>query len=264
MILELEKAKKLKSKLRKGECCLGAQIALSDPSIVEIFGRAGFDWIVVDTEHAPQNLSTVRCMLQSAVSTSAVPLIRPLRLDSDEIRRYLDMGSPGVLCPFIDSGEEATKLVQACRYPPEGIRGYGPRRAGVFGFDSTEYLAQANEAMCCVPIIESKEAIDRIDEIVSVSGIDAIVIGPMDLSISLGCYMEFGSAVYEGAIKKARAACGKYGKAMGTGCYSLEHAQRCIADGDQMLLVAGDDQFVAAESRRYIAELRKVAVGAVL
>jgi len=117
-------------------------------------------------------------MLQAAAHTDAVLLARPLRFDADEIRRLLDLGSPGVLCPFINSGDEATKLVQACRYPPAGIRGYGPRRAGVYGFDGDQYFQEANDAMIITGIIESAQAIENIDDIVKVDGFDGVTIGP--------------------------------------------------------------------------------------
>lgn len=256
MINEIEKAIHLKAKLRSGDCCIGAQIALSDPAIAEIFGRAGFDWMVVDTEHAANSIETVKVMLQAAAATPAVLLARPLRLDPDEIRRFLDIGSPGVLCPFINSGSEATRLVEACRYPPFGIRGWSPRRASVYGFDADEYLEKASDAMLCVPIIESVQAVERIDEIVSVDGIDAVTVGPMDLSMSLGCFKNFQDEIYINAVEAVRTACRRHGKAMGTGCYSLEHARACASQGDGLLLIAGDDGYLASESRRCIAELR--------
>ena len=104
MISEIEKAKKLKARLRAGEVCLGAQVAFSDPAVAEILGHAGYDWLVVDTEHSANSRATVRAMLQAGAATNAVVLARPLRFDADEIRRFLDLGSPGVLCPFINSG----------------------------------------------------------------------------------------------------------------------------------------------------------------
>jgi len=257
MIHELEKARTFKAKLRAGEVCIGAQLALSDPAVAEIFGRAGYDWLVVDTEHAANNNLTVRNMLQAAVHTPAVLLARPLRLDADEIRHFLDLGSPGVLCPFINTGEEARRLVQACRYPPAGIRGYGPRRAGVYGFDADEYFHRANDDVICIPIIESKDGVENIEAIVSVDGIDGVVIGLMDLSISLGIFKEFEHPAYLSAVERVKTACRKHKKAMGTACYSYEHAVQCMAQGYSLLLVGGDDQFMVAEARRWLESLRK-------
>jgi 2-keto-3-deoxy-L-rhamnonate aldolase RhmA len=227
-----------------------------DPAIAEIFGRAGFDWLSIDTEHNAHTTLTVRSMLQAALHTPAVVLVRPLRLDPDEIRRFLDLGSPGVFCPFINNHEDASRLVQACRYAPAGIRGYGPYRASSYGFDSEEYFSQANDAMICIPIVESNEAIENIEDIVSVDGIEGVVVGPMDLSISLGCFKKFEDDTYLAAVEKVRKACKKYAKAMGTGCTSLEHAKQCAEKGDTLLLLAGDDVFLAREATRCLKLLR--------
>jgi 2-keto-3-deoxy-L-rhamnonate aldolase RhmA len=257
LILELEKARKLKAKLRAGEPCIGAQIGLSDPAIAEIFGAAGYDWFDIDTEHSANNTVTVQAMLQAAAHTKAAVLARPLRLDPDEIRRFLDLGAQGILCPFVNTGEEARQLVQACRYPPAGIRGYGPRRAGVYGLSSDEYFHQANEALLCIPIIESREAVQNIEAIVSVDGIDAVCIGPVDFSISLGIYKRFDDPIYWAAAEQVRQACRKHRKAMGTGCPSLEHAQRCLTAGDVFLMAGGDEGFLMSESRRWLETLQK-------
>ncbi len=256
MTPSLAKAINFKAKLQRGDVCLGAQIALHDAAVAEIFGRAGFDWLVIDTEHTASDRLMVRAMLQATEHTPAVTLARPLRLDADEIRRFLDLGSPGVLCPFINNGEEAKCFVQACRYPPAGSRGYGPRRAGMYGFDADEYFHAANAAMICIPIIESRDAVENIEEIVATDGIDGVCIGPMDLSISLGCFKEFQSADYLGAVERVRQACERYKKAMGTASHSMEHARLCVEQGVQILLVGGDDAFLASESARWLKALR--------
>lgn len=256
MIPEVEKARKLKERLRRGEPCFGGQIALADPVIAEIFGRAGYDWVIVDAEHAPLSPALIRAMLQAGLHTPAIVMARCLRLDPDGIRQYLDIGSPGVVCPFINTRDEAETLVRSCRYPPAGTRGYGPRRAGVFGFDADEYYSVANETVLSIPMIESQKALDNIEDIVSVDGVDAVLIGPMDLSISLGIMGKFENPRYAGAEDHVRKACKKHGKAMGTACYSLEHAKKCASLGDALLLIGGDDHFVSSEARRIMTTLR--------
>lgn len=257
MIRELEKASRFKEKIKSGKSCLGAQIAMTDPAIVEIFARAGYDWLVIDTEHSVHNTASMRAMLQAANHTESIVLARPLRLDNDEIRRFLDLGAQGILCPFINTGEEAQQLVRACRYPPAGIRGYGPRRAGVYGFDADEYFQNANQSLLCIPIIESQLGVENIEAIVGVDGIDGVTIGPMDLSISLGVFKDFDHPRYLEAVRQVADACRKFGKAMGTGCYSLEHAKRCVEARDVLLLAGGDDAFLASESRRWLEVLQK-------
>jgi 2-keto-3-deoxy-L-rhamnonate aldolase RhmA len=256
MIRELEKAQALKKRLREGELAIGAQVELADPAVVEILGRAGYDWLVIDAEHTPHGSESMQAMLQAGVHGDAVVLARPLRFDADMIRHYLDLGSPGVLCPFIEGGAEAQSLVNACRYPPAGIRGYGPRRAGVYGFDAGEYFEIANESLLCIPMIESQRAVDAIDEIVAVDGIDAVCIGPMDMSINLGVYRDFEDERYVQAVDTVRQACKRHGKAMGTGTYSLDHARACRDSGDQLLLALVDDQALRDGAVATVAALR--------
>jgi 4-hydroxy-2-oxoheptanedioate aldolase len=242
MIRELEKARALRARIQTCGLTIAAQISLADPSVVEILARAGVDVLVIDAEHSPHGPEGVRAMLQAGVATDAVVLARSLRFDPDLIRLYLDLGSPGVVCPFIETAEQAQLLVNACRYPPEGTRGYGPRRAGGYGFDAAEYFDLANDSMVCIPIIESERAVNNIDEILAVDGIDVVCIGPVDLSISLGVFMRYDSERYQQAETTVREACRRHGKAMGTGAYSREHAIAARDAGDCFLLALGDDQ----------------------
>ena len=146
--------------------------------------------------------------------------------------------------------------MDACRYPPAGVRGYGPRRAHGYGFDALEYFELANDSMVCIPIIESEKAVRNINEIVAVDGIDGVSIGPMDLSISLGVFRQFEHPRYVQAVEAIRAACTLHGKAMGTGCYSLDHAVDCRNEGDPLLLVLVDDQALRQGAVATIAALR--------
>lgn len=239
MTSELEKARSLRKKLLGGQMALGTQIALRDPTVVEIFGRAGFDWLVINTEHSAHSIETVKAMLQAGVHTEAVVLVRPLRLDPRKIQLYLDLGSPGVLCPFIEDGASARALVDATRYPPDGSRGYGPRRASGYGFDGEAYFRDANESMLCIPIIESRTGVENIDNIVSVDGIDGVTIGPADLSIDLGVFGQYESDRYLRAVDRVRHACSRHGK----------------ASGDTLLLVGGDDLALRESATAMIAAL---------
>lgn len=256
VIRELEKARALKGRLQTGGLTIAAQVELSDASVVEILARAGYDLLVVDAEHAAHGLHNMQAMLQAGVAGDAVVLARPLKLDADLIRQYLDLGSPGVICPFIESGAQAQLLVDSCRYPPAGIRGYGPSRAGGHGADAAEYFERANESMLCIPIIESESAVANIDEIVAVDGIDAVCIGPVDLSISLSVFQQYESERYLQAIATVRAACERHGKAMGTGAYSLDHGRASRDAGIQLLLALSDDQALRQVATATLAALR--------
>ena len=147
MLRELEKARAMKERLKAGDLTVGAQLSLEDSAVVEIFGRAGYDYVLVDAEHGAATPQVMKSMLQAGQHTDTVVLARAMRLDAELVRLYLDLGSPGVACPFIEDASQAQHLVDSCRYPPKGIRGYGPRRAGNYGFDADEYFEQADESM---------------------------------------------------------------------------------------------------------------------
>jgi 2-keto-3-deoxy-L-rhamnonate aldolase RhmA len=255
MRVELEKARNLRSRLESGHSCVGAQASLIDPTVMEIFGAAGFDWIAIDTEHGAHSPVSVRAMLQAAAHTDAVAIVRVLRLDGREIGRMLDIGAGGILCPFINTEDDARALVAATRYPPEGTRSYGPRRAGGFGLEQADHMTIVREALICMAMIESTAAVTNIEQIIAVDGITGVVIGPLDLSIDLGVSADFGAVPYVEAIAKVREACRAHGTPMGIGCASLEQAKEVVQPGDQLLLVGGDDLAIASEARRTVAAL---------
>lgn len=255
MRVELEKARNLRSRLDAGHSCVGTQASLIDPSVMEIFGAAGFDWIAIDTEHGAHSPVSVRAMLQAAAHTGAVAIVRVLRLDGREIGHMLDLGAGGILCPFIDTAEQARDLVAATRYPPEGTRSYGPRRAGGFGLEQADHMTLVGEAVICLAMIESEAAVANIEQIIAVDGITGVVVGPLDLSIDLGVPGDFSAVSYVAAIAKVREACREHGTPMGIGCASLEQASEVVQPGDQLLLVGGDDLAIASEARRTVAAL---------
>ncbi len=194
MTLELEKAKALKKRLRRRRRrSWRHRSSLNDPAVVEILGDVGFDVLVIDAEHSPHGPENMQAMLQAGLASDAVVLARPLRLDPDLIRLYLDLGSPGVICPFIETRAEAELLVSACRYPPSGTRGYGPRRAGRYGAEASDLILRSVQMipMLCIPIIESRsEAVENIPDGRSSSRSTEpyrapSVSDPVDLSISL-------------------------------------------------------------------------------
>jgi 2-keto-3-deoxy-L-rhamnonate aldolase RhmA len=252
---ELEKARFLRTRLDRGEASLGTQAALLDPAVMEIFGAAGFDWIAIDTEHAAHSAVTVRAMLQAAAHTAAVAIVRLLRLSEAEIGRMLDLGAGGVLCPFINTAEQARLLVASSRYPPHGTRSWGPRRAAGYGVEVGDYETLVNEAVICLAMIETAEAVANIEEIAAVEGLTGVVVGPIDLSISLGAREEYDSDRYLEAVAAVREACGAVGLPMGVGCSGIDQTERFVQPGDRLLLVGGDDLAVAGAARAIVAAM---------
>jgi 4-hydroxy-2-oxoheptanedioate aldolase len=256
MLRALQKAKNLKDRIYAGEPVLGTQLGLQDAASMEIFGRAGFDWASVDTEHTAQSLTSVQAMMQAALGWDVVPFVRPLIFDHDEIRRFLDIGASGLLCPFIETAEQAKRLVDACRYPPRGKRGWNPSRASVFHMADDEYMAAYEESLIVLIIIESRLGAQNAEEILAVDGIDGVTVGPMDLSMDLGVFRQWDDPSYLAAVEQIRAGALATGKAFGSGVYDEASARRAIANKETLLLSLGDIAVLANGAARLGADLR--------
>lgn len=204
----------LKEKLKKGDPVIGTFVEIGHPDITEWLSRLGFDWILLDAEHGPLGYETLQRMMQSMKGSGCVPIVRPQWNDPVVIKRVLDIGAYGVLIPWVNSRDEAEKAVQACKYPPQGIRGYGPRRAAMLDPD---YFRTANEQLLITVQVETQTALDNLDEILSVEGIDACYIGPYDLSCSLGFGIppKWDDARYLAAFDRVLVSARQHGKAAG-------------------------------------------------
>lgn len=231
----------LKEKLQKGQVVIGTFVGLGHPDVTESLSRLGFDWLVIDGEHAPLGFETMQRMMQAMNGTNCTPLVRPQWNDMVIIKRVLDIGAHGVLVPWVNTKEEAEYAVRACKYPPEGLRGYGPRRAALFDPD---YLKTANDEILVVAQIETQKAISNLDDILSVKGIDACYIGPLDLSLSFGFYgPQWDNPQYIDAFDKVLAAAKKWGKPAGMWTYQ-ENIQWAIEKGFTLNTVDSADIFL--------------------
>jgi 4-hydroxy-2-oxoheptanedioate aldolase len=163
---------------------LGGWLTVPSSVSAEIMAHAGFDWICVDMQHGLIDYAQMVHMLQGISSTQAVPLVRVPRNEPGIIGKSLDAGAWGIIVPMVNSRQEAEEAVAACRYAPLGIRSYGPLRANYSsGFD---YFDRANSEVTCIVMVETQVAVDNVEEIVSVPGVDAVYVGPADLSVTLG------------------------------------------------------------------------------
>ncbi|MCK4318211.1 4-hydroxy-2-oxo-heptane-1,7-dioate aldolase [Candidatus Bathyarchaeota archaeon] len=174
----------LKRRLKADEQLYGTWITLEAPMVSEMMSTLGFDYFVIDTEHAPLDMRTAQTLMQAMhPTTKTTPIIRVWWNDIVAIKRALDVGAYGVLVPWVNNKEEAELAVKATRYAPDGLRGCGPRRAAMFDPD---YFKTADEEIAVIVQIETKEAVANIEDICSVEGVDATYIGPADLSASHG------------------------------------------------------------------------------
>ena len=250
---------RLKTLLRDEKPAFGIQLRFGSPAIAELAGLVGYDWILLDTEHAPQTPTKVQSQIQAICNTPATPIVRVTRTDPDLIKLYLDMGAMGVVVPFVNTPEEAKIGADACRYPPRGTRGWGPHRASNYGLNDEDYTATIDDVVQYIPILESAEAIENIDEILEVEGVDGCIVGPVDLCISLGIPFQFEHPKYLDALRLVRKAGQDSGKPVGhpiIGCSSdKEKIRQQIAEGVRLMLIGGDEGFLRDTLRSSIDEL---------
>ncbi len=176
----------LKRRLQAREVTIGAWISFAESAVAEIMAGTGFDWILIDTEHAPFSPEGLQTVLTAFNGRESVPIVRVPWNNPAVIKQALDLGAGGVLVPMVNTPDEGPAAVASCPYPPEGIRGFGPRRASDYYRRVAEYVASANESVIVALQIEHIEAIKSIADIAAVPGIDVICLGPNDLSGSMG------------------------------------------------------------------------------
>jgi 2-keto-3-deoxy-L-rhamnonate aldolase RhmA len=190
----------LKRRLKKDEQVYGTWITVESPMCTEMMSSLGFDYFVIDTEHAPLDILTAQTLMQAIRPDSkTTPIVRVWWNDIVAIKRALDVGAYGVLIPWVNNKKEAELAVKATKYAPEGLRGCGPRRAAMF---DPEYLKTADEEIIVIAQIETKEAVQNIEDICSVDGLDATYIGPADLSASYGHLGDMSNPEVQDAIDK--------------------------------------------------------------
>jgi len=236
-----------KKSLKEGRAQIGVWSTIPSPYVSELIAGAGYDWVLLDTEHTPTDVPLMLSQLQATAAAQPAQgmlpthaVVRPAWNDPVLIKRYLDIGAQTLLLPFVQNAAEAQAAVQATRYPAGGIRGMGgSTRASNFG-RTAHYVARAAEELCVLVQVETAEALEQIEAIAAVEGIDGIFIGPADLSASLGYpgranHPEVSKAI-DDAIRRIRAA----GKAPGILMVDEVRARECLELGAQFVAVALD------------------------
>jgi len=228
-----------RSRLLHGELLVGTLITLSSSEVMEILAGVGFDWLFLDLEHTAMDARAAQTLLQAAGGRVDCVLRVPLN-DEIWIKKALDTGAAGVMIPQVNSAEEARKAVRFCKYPPVGGRSAGLARAQGYGEKLQEYLDTANEATAVIVQIEHIEAVRNIEGILSVEGIDAIFVGPYDLSGSMGLPGQVEHPEVQGVIERVREACLRMRKPLGIFTISTERALRFIQEGYRLMAVGVD------------------------
>jgi 4-hydroxy-2-oxoheptanedioate aldolase len=222
----------------------------------EVMAHAGWDSLVIDVQHGAMDFEDALVMMQAISTTQTVPLARVPWNDPGLIMKLLDAGCYGIICPMTNNREEVERFVGACRYPPAGYRSYGPFRASLYG--GPDYPEHADEAVVTMAMIETAEALSNLDDIMSVPGLDAVLVGPADLGLSLGLGAEVDRDEPEivEAIDRVIESARRHGVAPAIFTGSPAYARQMIGKGFQFVSVATDARILASGSEGIVDEVR--------
>jgi 2-keto-3-deoxy-L-rhamnonate aldolase RhmA len=245
-----------KTRLKRREVLLGPIVTLGSTEVAEILSKAGFDWLWIEMEHAPNGLARVQEMIQAA--GGRVPcLVRAPWNDAVWIKRILDTGCDGIVIPQIRNAAEAREAVSSCKYPPDGTRSVGIARAQGYGMTLQDYIEHANDRLITVLQAEHIDAANNIESILDVSGFDALLIGPYDLSASMGIKGQISDPDVQEAIRKIKAACSDRHIPIGIFAVDAEVAKNQINSGCTLIALGVDTMYLWKSAKQVIADLRK-------
>ena len=238
----------------------GSWLNTASPVVAEIMSAAGFDFLVVDAEHSAVDIKDCQKLFQAIRSGNpeCKPMVRMPGNAYRETKRYLDAGAMGVIAPLVNTKEEAERLVWSAKYPPLGERGVGYGRSHGYGFAFDEYMQTANEDTFVCVQIEHIRAVENIDDIFSVKGIDAAFIGPYDLTASMGITAQFGHPDYEKAVQTILNKCREYGLMAGIHVVQPDpdEVKRRIDEGFTMIAYSLDITMIGKACREGLREIR--------
>ena len=240
--------------LRAGQKQIGLWVGLADANAAELLATCGFDWLLFDGEHAPNDVRAVLDQLRATAPYPAHPIVRPVRGEASLIKQYLDVGAQTLLVPMIDTPEQATQMVQAMRYAPDGIRGMGAALARASRWNQVEdYVNRANDEMCLLVQAETALAMRNLRQIAEVDGVDGVFFGPADLSASMGYrgqpnHPDVQQAIL-GGIQTVRAA----GKAAGVLMANRQLAQTYL-DAGALFVAVGVDTTLLVQAASALAQ----------
>lgn len=243
-----------RERLRRGDPLIGTIVALPAPEAVEVLAAAGFDWLFLDAEHSPLSPADVQRMVMAA---GRVPCV--VRLPANDevfIKQTLDAGAAGLIVPMVNSASEAASIVKRAKYPPQGVRGVGTSRALGYGYGIADYVARANLETAVIVQAEHIDAVNAIDDIVAVPGLDGIFVGPFDLSASMGLPGQVNEPTVVAAIEKVAAAAKQANLPLGYFGVGPETVQPWMARGFSFVACGVDLMMLGQKSREIVAALR--------
>jgi 4-hydroxy-2-oxoheptanedioate aldolase len=241
---------------KTGKAAVNAWLMLPDSFSAETMAHQGWDSLTIDLQHGLIDYQAMISILQAISTTNTVPVVRVPWLEPGILMKALDAGAYGVICPMVSTRDEAQRLVSYTHYPPRGARSFGPVRAALYG--GGDYAQHANDTILAFAMIETAQALDNLDEILSVEGLDAIYIGPSDLSLALGCPPDFDdpdakvAQAIDHVLERARA----HGVVAGIHNGTPEAALKRIAKGFQFVTVSTDVRLLATGAQQALARMR--------
>lgn len=244
-----------RARLLRRDTMIGAMVTLPTPATAEILADAGFDWFFIDGEHGPLETPQILSILQ-AVGHRVPCVVRVPVGDEAPIKRVLDLGASGIIVPQVNSAEHAAAIVRYARYAPLGQRGVGLARAHGYGMRFQEYIETANDQVAVIVQAEHADAVDNIEAIVRVPGIDAIQLGPYDLSASLGKMGLIDDPVVTTAIDKVTAACCAVEMPMGHFGVSVNAVKPYMDKGYTLITAGVDTLFLGSAAKRVVSALK--------
>ncbi len=247
-------------KLSSRVLTIGSWITIGHPAIAEIMARAGFDWLVVDLEHSVISIDVAGDLIRIIDLCGVAPLVRLTSNDPDQIKRVMDAGAHGIVVPMVNSAVEAARAVAATRYAPQGSRGVGLGRAQGYGVSFQDYLEWQRDGPVVIVQIEHKDAIDQLDDILTVPGVDGFIIGPYDLSCSMGLPGQFESPEFVDAIVRIRDAGQRIGCPAGVHIVEpdLEQLEQKIREGFTFIAYSVDFRMLDVSARQGLAKMKEM------
>lgn len=245
-----------RQRLIDGELLLGTMLTIPAPEVAEMVARCGFDWLFMDGEHAPLSILDWQRQVQ-AVGGRSASILRVPEAGERDIKKALDLGVDGIIAPAVNSVELATSVVEWCRYPPRGKRGVGLARAQGYGLDFADYMEHANDRVAVIVQAEHIDAVENIEAIAAVDGLDCIFIGPYDLSASMGKTGQVDDAEVVAAIDRVTAAAQANGLALGFFGVSANSVLPWIDKGYRLICAGTDAGFVTGGASATLEGMRR-------
>ncbi len=249
----------LKTRLKAGGVTIGSWVTLYHTSIAEIMAKAGFDWLTVDMEHSSITLDQAQHLIQVIELSGIAPLVRVGENDAALIKRVMDSGAHGVIVPMVNTKDDALRAVSSVRYPPRGTRGVGLARAQGYGFEFQKYKTWANKGTILIVQIEHINAVENLDEILAVDGVDGFIVGPYDLSGSMGVPGELGHPKVRSALKRIMTVARRHKAVPGFHIVPPDPALAAekIREGYRFLGLSFDAYFLGTMCREGLSMIRK-------